>query len=351
NNTFISPSSIAAVLAMVYAGARGKSQEELSNVLGYSQVGLNSRDEVLRSYRNTLYDFQAPTAFVETANAALIQKKFEILQSYKRDLIESFATRLHSVDFEQNPSKVTSEINEWVKHKTHGMIPKMLTEDVDKDLVVVLLNAVYFKGTWHNAFNSSENRILPFYNEGTDGRRVETMRLTASFRHATLPNLKSHVVVLPYSGQRYCMVILLPDDRAGLSKLKQRVSVQELVDLPQKLKLKKVNVHLPKFELNTAYELKPILQALGVKSIFGTGADLSRMSGNRNLYVSSIKHKAAVKVNEEGTIAAAATEAEVKWRSSRIRDTVYFHVDHPFLFCIYDSATHRALFLGEVRKV
>ncbi|CAN7995242.1 unnamed protein product [Ixodes hexagonus] len=335
---------------MVYAGARGKSQKELSDALGHSRVGLDTAAKVLGAYKDALSDTQSPDSLVEMANCALVRKKFEILPSYERDLIDVFRSQLRSVDFGNDPSKVTSEINEWVKNQTHGMIPKMLTEDVDPDLVMVLLNAIYFKGTWHNAFNSSKNRLLPFYNEGTHGHPVETMCISANFTHATLPEIESQVLALPYSGQRYSMVILLPDDRAGFPKLKERVSVQELADVQQKLKLKKVDVYLPKFELNTEYELKPFLQALGVNSIFGTGADLSGISGNKGLYVSSIKHQAAVKVNEEGTIAAAATKGDIAFKSGR-PGHVQFLVDHPFLFYIYDSSTHRVPFLGEVRKV
>ncbi|CAN7995238.1 unnamed protein product [Ixodes hexagonus] len=351
HNTFISPSSVATVLAMVYAGAKGKSQQELFNVLGYGQAGLNSRDEVLSGYKDTLNDFHIWDSAVKTANAALIQKNFQILQSYEKDLMDSFGTQLQSVDFQNSPSKVTSEINEWVKSKTDGMIPKILSSDVDRKAVMVLLNAIYFNGTWQYAFQSSENRLLPFYNQGTHPHLVDTMKLEANLSHAVVPSLKSQVVVLPYSGHRYSMVILLPNERTGFSELKKALSVKELVDLPRKLELKEVKVRLPKFELNTEYDLVPVLKKLGLKSVFTRGADLSRISRRPNLHVSDVRHKAAVKVNEKGTVASAATVAGVQELSQIIGGTVEFYVNHPFIFYIYDGATDDVLFLGEVRKV
>ncbi|CAN7995236.1 unnamed protein product [Ixodes hexagonus] len=177
------------------------------------------------------------------------------------------------------------------------------------------------------------------------------MELEANLSHAVVPSLKSQVVVLPYSGHRYSMVILLPDERTGFSELKKALSVKELANLPKKLELKEVNVRLPKFELNTEYDLVPVLKKLGLKSVFTGGADLSRISRRPNLHVSDVRHKAAVKVNEKGTVAAAATVATYSDMSAPIGGTVEFYVQHPFIFYIYDGTTQEVIFLGEVRKV
>ncbi|CAN8013039.1 unnamed protein product [Ixodes pacificus] len=350
-NIFFSPSSIFAALTMVYAGAKGMSAADLETVLGLRRAEITTRDAVLGSYRTYLNYLQSPNVTLNIANAALVDKRLRILESYKRDLAETFRAEVRSVDFQNNLKKVVSEINKWVKTKTKGKISDIVSEDSLRGGVMVLMNAIYFKGSWKNAFDTNQTAHFPFYNGGIEPAQVKTMARRSTMKYCALPELKSQAVQLPYSGDRYSMVIVLPNDRTGLPQLIGALSVRTLLTLKKKLSPGEVKLRLPKFELRTSYKLVDPLKKLGLTSIFNNQADLSGISGDRNLKVSDVVHKTMVDVSEEGTVAAAVTEVKLSYLSGSLSSIPEFYVDHPFLFFICDTAKHHILFIGAVHKL
>ncbi|KAM7290142.1 intracellular coagulation inhibitor 3-like [Ixodes scapularis] len=350
-NVFFSPSSIFAALTMVYAGAKGRSAAELETVLGLRRAKITTRDAVLGVFRTYLNDLQSPNVTVNNANAALVDKRLRILESYKRDLAKTFGAEVRSVDFENNLKKVVSEINQWVKTKTKGKISDIVSEDSLREAVMVLMNAIYFKGSWKNAFDTKQTANFPFYNEGIKTVQVKTMTCRSRMKYRALPELKSQAVQLPYSGDQYSMVILLPNNRTGLPQLIRALSVRTLLTLQKKLYQYEVKLRLPKFELRTSYKLGDPLQKLGLTSIFSGKADLSGISSDVKLKVSDVVHKAMVGVSEEGTVAAAATKFQLAALSGRRYPIPEFYVDHPFLFFICDTVKQRILFIGAVHKL
>ncbi|XP_002399564.3 intracellular coagulation inhibitor 2-like [Ixodes scapularis] len=350
-NVFFSPSSIFAALTMVYAGAKGRSAADLETVLGLRRAKITTRDAVLGTYRTYLNNLQSPSVTLKIANAALVDKRLGLLESYKRDLAETFSAKVRSVDFQNNLKKVVSEINQWFKSKTSGKISDMASEESLRGGVMVLMNAIYFKGSWKNAFDTNQTSHFPFYNGGIEPVQVKTMTCRSTMNYCTLPELKSQAVQLPYSGDRYSMVIVLPNDRAGLPQLIRALSVRTILTLLKKLSPHQVKLRLPKFELSTKYKLVDALKKLGLISIFSNQADLSGISGDRNLIVSDVVHKAMVGVSEEGTVATAATELKFVVSSGGYPDIAEFYVDHPFLFLICDTAINQIHFIGAVHKL
>lgn len=185
--------------------------------------------------------------------------------------------------------------------------------------------------------------------------QTDFMRQTWSVKHWISMNLEKQViqlVELPYDNNTYSMVIVLPDERNGLKNLLQASDLKEQLTqlLASDVSYRHtVNLKIPKFKLETEYSLNPALHALGITEIFG-GGDLSVIRGTNDLQVSAVKHKAVVKVDEEGTEAAAVTSIEIMPISAHFVPNYSFTADHPFLFLIRDQKTGMILFMGKVEE-
>ncbi|XP_040063233.1 intracellular coagulation inhibitor 3-like [Ixodes scapularis] len=341
SNIFFSPTSISVALAMVYAGARGKSEAELSSALGHNAAGLSSRESILASYKKILAQQQTDdNVSLMIANAVFVEKNLKVLESYQKELVDTFAAMFRSVDGGAENSAMESEVNEWVKNKTRG---KILGFEIPADVVIVILNAIYFKGLWKTPFKPNNTSPLPFYNKGSQEIKVETMTRSGKVPFTFEPDFAA--LELSYKGDRHCMVIVLPHEKKGLPKLRDAITVETIKKIQGSLTNETVEIQLPKFNLETHYHLIPALTKLGVRSIF-SDADLSGITGDRGLSVTDVQHKAAIEVNEEGTVAAAATEVAGGRGHPR-----RFTVNRPFLFYIREKATGRVLFLGEVHEL
>ncbi|KAG0434049.1 hypothetical protein HPB47_019387 [Ixodes persulcatus] len=310
SNIFFSPTSISVALAMVYTGARGKSEEELSTALGHTAAGLSSRESILKSYKKILAKQQTDdnVSFM-IANAVFVQKNLKVLESYQKDLVDTFAAMFRSVDLGTEKSAMESEVNEWVKNKTRGKISGF---KIPADTVMALLNAIYFKGLWKTPFKPKYTSTLPFYNKGSQEVKVETMTRSGMVPFTSEPDFAA--IELSYEGDGHCMVIILPSHHTskGLPKLRDAMTVESIEKIQGSLKEETVKIQLPKFDLKTEYGLVPALKKLGVRSIF-SDADLSGITGDAGLRVSEVEHKAAIEVNEEGTVAGGATVVKI-WR-------------------------------------
>nr|XP_050023194.1 intracellular coagulation inhibitor 2-like [Dermacentor andersoni] len=352
-NVFFSPASISIALGMLYAGAAGKTLEELSSVLGLSDAELVDRDVVLTAYKSFL-ETKPENATLDMANTVLIHKDFNILDQYRSDVVKYFQAEARSVDFVRGGSRVTSEINEWVKEKTKGKISKLLDAALPMNTAAFLINAVYFKGTWVTKFQALNTEPLPFYNHGRDEVNVATMSLRQYFGYADVDELEASALEVPYAGDRFGMVIVLPNSRTGLPTVEARLTTGLVDKIVSHLTQRDVHLWLPKFELHTDYDLVAPLRRLGLEGAFGDGADFSGISDRNDLAVSDVKHKAMVEVSEEGTVAAAVTSVRMRWtnaRSVRPMLPTPFRVEHPFAFFIWDKVSKQALFMGAVRSL
>ncbi|CAN8032343.1 unnamed protein product [Ixodes persulcatus] len=341
SNVFFSPTSISIALAMVYAGARGNSEAELSTALGHIAAGLSSRESILESYKKILAEQQTyDNVSFMIANAVFVDKRLKVLESYQKELVDTFAAMFRSVDVVAEKSAMESEVNEWVKNKTRGKISGF---EIPADTIMALLNAIYFKGLWKTPFELNNTSPLPFYNKGSEKIKVETMTRYGNVPFTSEPDFEA--IELPYKGDRHCMVIILPSEKKELSKLRDAMTVESVEKIQGSLKEESLEIQLPKFDLKTDYGLVSALKKLGVRSIF-SDADLSGITGDGGLRVTEVKHKAAIEVNEEGTEAAAATVVRMG-RSLPLS----FALNRPFLFYIHEKATGRLLFLGEVHEL
>ncbi|PRD22298.1 UNVERIFIED_CONTAM: Neuroserpin [Trichonephila clavipes] len=348
-NIFFSPFSISTALAMLFCGAHNGTAEEMRNVLGYEIA--NIKDEELKScFQKLVHSLEShPDSYtLVSANALVSHKEFLVKGDYKSLLLEYFKAHIQEVDFANENEKAVKQINEWVNEKTQNMIPELL-DSLDPATVLVILNAVYFKGFWLHKFNEKHTFLQYFYNNGDEDNyeQVDMMHLKENFLYVEKESYKA--LELPYKGEDISMLILLPNSKDGLSNLENSLNSTFIQDLKQGMRKRKVEVALPKFRLEYSKSLKQQFQSLGMNKIFNAGAHLDGINDSKQLLVSEIVHKAVLIVNEEGSEAAAAT-AVVMMRCS-LSMCPEFIVDHPFLFVIYNSKNNLIYFMGRVNAL
>ncbi|MFA6011631.1 MAG: serpin family protein [Desulfobacteraceae bacterium] len=339
-NLFFSPYSVSTALGMTYAGARENTAKEMADVLHFQldQAKLHSafkdlNGELAASARKSGQKLNIANALVLTGGG--VGGGFKDLLKANYDA-EIFRGGLDT-------------INTWVKGKTEGKIDKIL-EALDTNSVCVLLNAIYFKGIWHSQFMKNSTTDAPFSVSATRKTSVPLMYQKSDFK--IMEENDFQAVSIPYKGNNLSMVILLPKPSADLAALEKQLTPQILNGWLEKLdreRVQKVSLYLPKFKLETGYDLKNPFQKMGMIDAFQENiADFRGMGFLKkgDVWIGQIKHKAFVEVNEEGTEAAAATAVEMVTKS--VQYDPIFRADHPFLFIIRDNASGSILFLGRM---
>ncbi|XP_065283134.2 iripin-3-like [Dermacentor albipictus] len=349
DNVFFSPYSLSTALGMAFMGARGATLQELAQALGYSAASLSEGDvQECFYYQNSRLQAHARQAGLEVANSAVVQEGFNILDSYYDILNGTFNAHVFNVDFQHNGQQAVDTINEWVKQATDNKIDKLFSEPLDTNTRLVLMNAILFKGFWEREFQPSQTTKHVFYNGGIHGTQVDTMFVRHTTNRGFSEPLLSKVLELLYRDTDYSMIIVLPQARDGVEAVKQVLTMEKLNAAIASLRSLPVAISLPKFKLDKLNPLKSNLTHLGLRRIFGD-ADLSGITGNRQLVVSDVLQRAVVEVNEEGAEAAAITIADAVNRAGF--GPYPFTADHPFIFFIRDRKTNEIFFAGQVNKL
>ena len=343
-NLFFSPYSISTALAMTYGGARGNTAKQMAEVLHFT-MGQEQLHPTFTDLEAVLQDVQKEGKVqLYIANSLWPQKDYPFRQQYLSLIQKHYGSSVTPVDFVKATEEARRIINTWVADETKKKITDLIRKgDLDPLTVLVLVNAIYFKGNWAIQFDPELTEIADFTLPGGGKKQVPMMHQRGTYGYRELDGLQ--VLELPYEGEQLSMCILLPRNPNGLSKLENSLSPEKVDSwLSDPLKVT-ARIFLPKFKIAWGtVELNKPLMALGIRDAFiGGKADFSGMDGTMNLFIDLVLHKAFVEVNEEGTEAAAATAVIMKKRAARI-----FRADHPFMFMIRDNATGSILFLGRV---
>lgn len=341
-NIFFSPYSVSTALSMTYAGARGNTAAEMRKALRFPLD-----DARLHPAMGALgYDLNAAGANggfeLSVANALWMQKGRQFLPAFLDLNRGCYGAGLETLDFAADPEGARKTINAWVERRTKEKIVDLIPRDFPLDGVsVVLTNAIYFKGTWLKEFPERYSAAAPFKLAGGGRVSVPMMHIRkGEFLYCDADGFQA--LEMPYQDSELAMLVLLPDRNDGLPELEKGLSVEKLQRAG--LSMTEMQVRLPKFKLVFECDLKEPLRALGMKDAFDPArTDLSGMTGQGDLFVTFVLHKAFVDVNEKGTEAAAATGAPC---APKTPDA--FFADHPFLFLIRDQATGCVLFMGRV---
>lgn len=350
-NIFFSPFSISSALAMVFLGAKGSTAAQLSKTFHFDSVeDVHSRFQSL----NAEVSKRGASHTLKLANRLYGEKTYNFLPEFLTSTQKMYGADLAPVDFQHASEDARKEINQWVKGQTEGKIPELLAVGVvDSMTKLVLVNAIYFKGMWEEKFMKQDTADAPFRLNKKSTKSVKMMYQKKKFFFGYIPDLKCKVLEMPYQGGELSMLILLPEDiedeSTGLKKIEEQITLEKLREWTKRENLENIDVHvkLPRFKIEESYILNSNLGRLGLQDLFSSNkADLSGMSGSRDLFISKIVHKAFVEVNEEGTEAAAATAGIATF--CMLLPEEEFTADHPFVFFIRHNPTANVLFLGRV---
>lgn len=336
-NIFISPLSISIALTMTYNGAVGETERAMAEVLEIEALDLSTINRSNRALRNSL---ENPDPKVEISIANSIWYRQGIV--FNPDFLERnrlfFGAEVAALDF--SAPQATGIINEWVDTNTNGKIKKIV-DRINPQTLLFLINAIYFKGNWQDEFDPSRTRQGIFHLMDGSEKQVQVMRREGQYPYLRGENFEA--TSLPYGNGRMSMYIFLPDRNSNLNKFMRNLNEANWEDWLSQFQDRRQEMVLPRFKLEYEANLNDTLEALGMGIAFGGGADFSGMGPN--LFISEVRHKTFVEVNEEGTEAAAVT-AVVGVKSL----PPAFRVDRPFFFTIYDAETETILFMGTVTE-
>uniref|UniRef100_A0A8C4KIW4 Serpin B10 n=1 Tax=Dromaius novaehollandiae TaxID=8790 RepID=A0A8C4KIW4_DRONO len=372
-NIFFSPWSIATALAMVYLGAKGDTATQMAEVLhfhqsareeGSSEMTTPSRrrpkkrrmdpehkqaEGIHSGFKELLAAINKPrnTYLLRSANRLYEEKTYPLVPKFIQLVKRYYKAKPQVVNFKTDAEQARKQINSWVENETESKL-----RSLDSHTVLILVNAIYFKGNWEKKFLEENTSEQPFRMSKTKSKPVQMMFLRESFLMLHVTTMKFKIIELPYVKNELSMFVLLPDDisdnTTGLELLERELTYEKLAEwtrLDNMIKAE-VELYLPKLKLEENYDLKSTLRSLGIRDAFDpVQADFTGMSVKKDLFISKVIHKAFVEVSEEGTEAAAATGVLVTRTSAM---TATFKADHPFLFFIRHNKSQTILFFGRL---
>lgn len=338
-NIFFSPYGVSSVLSMAYSGAKGDTAKELGEALCFKTSQENVPAEFKKLNAQLLFNARNWNNKLDIANALCLTGG-TVDKSFSNLLQDNYEAKIFTGG--------VNEINDWCKLKTNGKIPRII-DTLSSNSVCVLLNAVYFKGTWEKIFDKIETVNAPFKISSDIETSVPLMNKKSMFKILNKKDFQA--VSIPYKGNVLSMIVILPRDINGLKKFEKQLTAASLKNIlveSDNRKLEDTQLHLPRFKFETEYDLVQPCQSLGIKKAFSENfADFSGISGSakNNLLITQLMQKTFLDVNEEGTEAIAVTTWAVGAYSI---PTSIFRADHPFIFLIRDNQTNTILFMGRL---
>jgi serine protease inhibitor len=340
-NLFVSPLGVSIALTMAYNGARGETEAAFGRVLGY--VGMD------RSVVNALYAKLAPAltevdpkVTLSIANSIWSAPGFEAEQDFLDQNKTNFQAETRTLDFASDAA--AGVLNEWVSGKTRGLITRIADAPLDPAMVMMLLNAIYFKGAWSKSFDPASTFDGVFHQ--ADGSDVSCRMMTAENKFRYFQNSIAKELELPYGDSLFSMVLLQPAEGATLPNLVAALGSGAWEDWIDSLGLTEGVLQLPKFKLEWGKSIAGSLKAMGLETAFQDGADFTGIRHTGGLRISDVIHKTCVSVDEQGTEAAAVTRVDVVDTAAPLINLIRF--DRPFVFAIRERNSGAILFMGRL---
>ncbi|MEN0048932.1 MAG: serpin family protein [Bacteroidota bacterium] len=340
-NSFVSPLSISTALSMVLNGTDGDTKTAIQSTLNLKDWQI---EEINKAYLALLTKLPALDEKVklQIANSIWYKEGFDVLPSFLDVNSDFFNSEIQELDFFK-PEAVNT-INSWVEDKTEGLIDKILDE-IPAEAVMYLINAIYFKGDWTNAFDEEFNYESNFFISENEKETVKYMS-RGKAELAYFENELFQAVNLPYGDSLYAMSIFLPQPEQSIDEVVAALSTENWAAWNTAYDTTEVLFAMPKFELKYEKKLNQLLIDLGMGIAFTGKADFSKLNKSGGLRISEVRHKSFIKVDEQGTEAAAVTIIGIETTS--VPTYPIMEVNRPFVFVIRDHVTNSALFVGKV---
>lgn len=346
-NVFISPLSISMALGMTLNGAEGTTQSGIKETLGMSRMKLQAINKSYQSLIKLLITLDDEVD-IAIGNSIWGDDGFVISQHFKDTLQTYFDARVDELDFDDPAA--ADVINNWVNDQTNGRISQIVQSPIPSDIVLYLINTIYFKGNWVHQFDPAYTRNAPFYLQ--DGSSVQVkvnMMRRREMPTAIFSSENVEMAELAYGDSLYKMTILMPAN-PGTSIdqfVNESLTIANLADWTNQLQARERVVNLPKFESSYDKMLNDILRKMGMDEAFiESNANFSNINSDVQLFISKVKHKANITVNEEGSEAAGATSVGLGPTSA----PPSFTVNRPFIYMIRERISGTILFLGVMKN-
>ncbi|MFH7030719.1 MAG: serpin family protein [Heteroscytonema crispum UTEX LB 1556] len=340
-NIFVSPSSVAIALAMTYNGASGSTQQAMAKALELQELSLseiNSSNAALKE----LLENPDPKVQLTIANSLWANKNVTFQSEFLQKNRDYYKAKVTNLDFRD--TKTLGTINNWVKENTRGKINKIV-EKIDPDQMLILINAIYFKGNWTNQFDKSQTAQYPFYL--TSGTQKQHPMMSQKGDYKYYENEQFQAASLPYGKDgKIGFYVFLPKQNSSLQAFYQNLNAENWEKWMAQFNKRQGFIRLPRFQMDYDITLNNALTALGMGEAFSDKANFSAMG--KNFKISEVKHKTFVEVNEEGTEAAAATSVGIVTLSAPVNEPFRMIVDRPFFCAIRDNRTGSLLFMGSI---
>jgi len=337
-NIFISPLSVAMALGMTYNGASGTTEEAMRNTLEFGDLTFEEINESFKSLMELFVGLDSKVQF-QIANSIWYRLGFYVEPDFINVNKFYFNAEVRGLDF--SSPDAPGIINNWVNVNTHGKIEEII-DAISPLTVMFLINAIYFKGTWTYAFDRSLTTDAQFTT--SDGSRVPCRMME---QECDLPYFETddfQAVDMPYGDGLFSMTVFLPKPGTSVNELIEEFTPENWAQWMGSFSETTLTLHMPKFKLEYEDSLNRVLTNLGMGIAFSDQADFTRINRNGGLFISMVKHKTFVEVDEEGTEAAAVTVVEIRYTSTGLVMTV----DRPFVFVIRERQSNALLFMGKI---
>lgn len=342
-NLFISPASVGLALALVYNGARGDTRTAMAAAL---ELGDADHDDLNRANAALAHELATidPNVQLAIANALWVSAEFKLDREFVGAAEHGYAAAIRALDFAHDP--VVSIVNDWVAEHTRGKITKII-DQLDRDTLLLVVNAIYFKGSWTEPFNRKLTQDGQFTR--ADGRQIQLPLMSQRGRFRYYEDRSFQAVSLPYGGGRVSMYVFLPRPDAGLEAFCRALTPKNWQAWMGRFAQTEGRLVLPRFRVEYEAKLNRALKALGMGIAFERQADFGAIaSGGARLKIDEVRHKTFVEVNEEGTEAAGVTSIGMIRASFMPQKSFSMIVDRPFFCAIRDDRTGTILFMGAI---
>jgi len=341
DNTFFSPLSLNLALGMLYNGASGETRSEMAEALGIVDFTETEINEYYQKMSQALLNID-PLTEIGIANSIWYRDGFPVKRPFIDINQEYFDAMVKALDF--NRPDAADIINKWCAEKTNDKIEEIIEAPIDPDVMMYLINALYFKSKWQFEFEKKNTKQDDFTKADGQKIKVNMMEQTTSLPYYADERLQC--VEMPYGNEAFSMVAILPANDMSIDRLVEYLDNDKWQNAVNNLRERNVNLKLPRFKIECEIPLNDPVKNVGMQLIFNSKlADFANISDSR-LYVSDIKQKTFVEVNEEGTEAAAVTAVELRIESAPI--PIPFFADRPFLYLIKEKSTGAILFIGRM---
>ncbi len=337
-NIMISPMSISYALAMTLNGAAGDTRDAIMDALRYNNITLDDINSSYKALSNKITGIDKRVV-MNIANSVWVEERLEVKEVFINALMDYFDAEGHQ--FNINDPDIIAEVNKWISDNTNGKIDDMISE-LHQDVVMLLINAIYFNGKWRYQFDKSQTSTEDFFTAGGSVVDADMMHLESTFKMYYHEDLT--IAEIPYGQGNFVMDVILPAEEKTTTDILAMLTDSNWNTWVENMNEREIELYMPRFKYEYNIKLKDILSSMGMGIAFSGGADFSNIS-DQGLAISEVLHQTYIDNKEEGTEAAAATVVIV-YTTSLPPDPGVLRLDRPFYYIIRETSTNTIVFMG-----